>query len=120
MEIKKMVIDEHEIEFVNQSLNTRNGFKHMSTCFIDGVEIGTYTAHYLNRTWEAYQFQTSMCGLINVRIESRTEYLESNFKEEHGYKNMTPKRRESFNAIVEADEYIILYKKIKEKLNGKW
>lgn len=41
MEIKKMHIDENEIEFVNTSRSTRNGFAHDTTLFINGRQYMT-------------------------------------------------------------------------------
>ena len=116
MELKKMNVDGREVEFVNQSTGTRNGFKHVSTCFVDGVEIGTHTSHYLNRTWECYPFQTSMRGVINDKLETHIESLKYKFKYNNNYKNMTPKRNEEFQKIIDTDEQIIFYRKVKEML----
>ena len=54
MEIKKFNIDEYEFEFVNESYDTRNGFKHVSTLFMNNCKQIENTCHYLNRTWESY------------------------------------------------------------------
>lgn len=116
MEIKKMDIDNYDIEFINQSVSTRNGFKHESVCFINGVKVGKNVVHYLNRTWESYRFQTVMSGLIYKLIEDKTEYLKEEFKKKHGYKKLTPKRKEEFQKFVNDDSGIIFYNKIREAL----
>ncbi len=43
---------------VCESKNTRNGFKHIATLFITGYQHCTTKCTYLNRTWEAYQYQS--------------------------------------------------------------
>ena len=45
------------------------GFSHDSTLFFDGVEIGKASAHWVNRTWENYQFQTSMMKVVDEEIK---------------------------------------------------
>ena len=73
MEIKKFNIDGKEIEFVNESLDTRHGFKHVTTMFINNCEYGRNTCYYLNRTWERYRYQTVMRGCVQNLIEIRIE-----------------------------------------------
>ena len=53
----------------SSSRNRRGGFSHDSTLYINGVECGKTSVHYYNRTWESYQYQTSMRRLIEERIE---------------------------------------------------
>lgn len=47
------------VEFVDVAKNTRSGFYHKSTLYIDGIEISSARISYLNRTWECYRFETS-------------------------------------------------------------
>lgn len=37
---------------------TRTGFRHFATLFKNNYEVATATAHYLNRTWESYEYET--------------------------------------------------------------
>ena len=116
MEIKKFDIDGRHIEFVNESRSTRSGFKHETTMFVNGCERGTNTVHYLNRTWEAYRYQTVMRGCVNNLIEIRIENLKSDFKFKNGYSKMTAKRNEEFNESIKDDETLIFYRKLLSKI----
>jgi len=55
----------NKIEIVCKSENTRNGFRHRATLFIDGQEKESTTIPYLNRTWERYEFQSVMQKLVD-------------------------------------------------------
>ena len=118
MEIKRFDIGEHNIEFVNESANTRHGFKHITHMFVNGCNIGTHTSYYLNRTWECYRYQTVMRGCVYDIIEERTENLKSIFKSERGYKNLTAKRAEEFDKFIADDEELKLYNEILERLKA--
>ena len=116
MEIKKFKINNMEIEFVNESLSTRNGFKHVTNMFINGCKYGTNTCHYLNRTWERYRYQTVMRGCVcNIR-DARVEDLKSIFKSENGYKNLTAKRAVEFKRYIADDEKLKLYDELLEAI----
>lgn len=56
---------------------TRNGFKHTAVLLVDGVEVDKSTAHYLNRTWESYEYQSVVDNLIN-----KSSYIVPEKKEE--------------------------------------
>ena len=116
MEIKRLEIDGNVIEFVNESYNTRRGFKHVSTMFINGNEMRSHTVYYYNRTWESYRFQTVMCGLIRNRIEDILELDKEMFKEERGYKKMTPNRQKEFKEFIKHDSMLDFNNKILREL----
>lgn len=116
MEIKKFKIDDIDIEFVNNSYNTRHGFKHVSHCFINGVDKGEHTVHYINRTWECYPYQTAMRGLINNLIEERTEQLKTRFKFDNDYKILNEKRKKEFDEYIIGDDKLEFYKNLKKEI----
>ena len=118
MDIKKFDIDNKHIEFINQSMSTRNGFKHVTTMFIDGCEYGTNTVHYLNRTWECYPYQTCMRGCVRELLENRIENLKSNFKLENGYLKMTAKRNEEFEKYIANDSICKFYNELLKKIGA--
>lgn len=53
------------IEIVCKVENARDGFRHRATLFIDGQEKESTTTHYINRTWESYEFQSVMQKLVD-------------------------------------------------------
>ena len=111
MEIKKFTVDGKEYEFVNSSRNTRNGFAHDTTLFINGVEKMTNTCHYLNRTYECFRYQTVMMGAIRQMIDNRREYLKNKFKEDKGFKVLTESRKRMLEDIFNEDKFLIEYEK---------
>lgn len=54
-----------KMEIYAQAEDTRNGFRHVATLVVNGVPVDKSTAHYLNRTWESYEFQSVIDDLIN-------------------------------------------------------
>jgi hypothetical protein len=54
-------------EFVNKS----DGFGHRATLFCNGQEIGSSTARYYNRTWEAFEFETVLLICIDDNFEGK-------------------------------------------------
>lgn len=56
-------IDDH-ITIGTRYGDSRNGFNHFASLFIDGHEIETVKNHYINRTWESYTYQSVMQRLI--------------------------------------------------------
>ena len=116
MEIKKFNIDEYEFEFVNESYDTRNGFKHVSTLFMNNCKQIENTCHYLNRTWESYRYQTAMRGCVYMLIENRIGDLKSNFKNRNGYLKMTAKRNEEFENEIKDDDILGRYYRLLSRI----
>ena len=59
--------------FVNTAGNTRNGFYHKSNLFHNDINISEAKCNYLNRTWEAYTYQSAMQQAVSNAI-SQEEY----------------------------------------------
>lgn len=54
-----------KIEVVCRSEKTRYGFRHLATLMIDGREVENDKACYYNRTWERFEFQSVIIGVVN-------------------------------------------------------
>lgn len=52
------------IEIVCNAENTRSGFRHLATLFVDGSESAKGKCTYQNRTWERYEFQSVLFNVI--------------------------------------------------------
>lgn len=118
MEIKKVAVNGKTYEFVNDSRNTRSGFAHDTTLFVDGVQKISNTCHYLNRTWECYRYQTVMCGAMRQLVDDRRKYLENKFKEEKGYGRLTDKRRLELEDVFAVDLVLIEYENVLKNLRN--
>lgn len=54
-----------KIKIVCRFGDSRNGFNHFATLFINGQEVEETKCHYINRTWERYTYQSVMQKLID-------------------------------------------------------
>lgn len=121
MEIKEIIIGENIYTFVNNYGNTRNGFKHTSVLFKSSptstkYEIGRYTAHYLNRTWERYTYQSTMQGVVDSLIDSLVSDITEAYKRDNDIKRLTGKRQVAVSEIVHANADYIEFTKLYEAL----
>jgi hypothetical protein len=92
-----------KIEFKNSARNTRGGFAHDTQMFIDGILEMKNSAHYLNRTWESYAFQSVMKQAIYLRIEEERAKLVREYKEANNKKRISKDVKESLtNELIEA------------------
>ena len=78
------------ITFENSYKNKRSGFTHISKLFYEGVELVEVKAHYLNRTWEAYPYQSAMKQAVHKAIENEI----SAQKEKQQIKRLTQTKKE--------------------------
>ena len=116
MELRKFEINGREVEFANQFRGTRGGFAHDTTMFVDGHRIGEATCHYINRTWEAYTYQTVMLNAVYNRVEELKQYAKDAFMTARGYKKLTANRKAEFEAECKQNTEIAFYEAVREKL----
>ena len=126
--MKKTVItleDGSEAVFLNGSRNTSSGFAHdcdLHITFSDGSrpeKIYSY-AYYLNRTWEAFPFQSVMRSAVCELAESRKNDLLKSFKKERGYKRLTTKRSAEFTESIKDDYKLSVYRELLDRLNYRY
>ena len=79
------------IEFINTAKSTRSGFYHKTELYIDSKFILECKCNYINRTWEAYPYQSVMKQSLSNAIESEI-LREKNLK---GIKRLTKQLRET-------------------------
>lgn len=53
------------IKAVCESKSTKRGFKHEAKLYVDGNHVDTKSVHYLNRSWESYEFQDALLNLFS-------------------------------------------------------
>ena len=116
MELKRIEIENTTFTFCCNSRCTRSGFAHDCTMFIGGYVAAETSAHYLNRTWEAYRFQSVQLAALNKVMQDRKADLLQDFKEAHGYKKMTADRRADFERETAADHTLQIYEAAYQKL----
>lgn len=116
MTVRKINVNGKEYEFINNSRGNRSGFVHESTLLVNGVEKDTNKCQYYNRTWECYQYQTVMQGLMYNLINRRHDKLKAEYKTVNMVKRMTAKHNEALAKIIESDSLINEYRAVKKEL----
>jgi hypothetical protein len=67
-----------EVEVVCEWKKTRNGFKHEATLLKGGRSVQTVKVCYLNRTWEAFEFDTVLERLAAISgIKEISEFVKN-------------------------------------------
>lgn len=95
---------------VNESGSTRSGFYHKSTIMYNDVcEIAEEKANYINRTWECYQYQTSMQLVVEKAKRVEVDLITHNYKYRNQITRITKKHREELDKIIADNETIKLY-----------
>lgn len=124
MTIRKITVNNREYQFINDSRNTRNGFAHDTTLFINGIEAGEASCYYINRTWERYTYQKVMQICINNMITEEYNRFIDNFKTENNIKRMTSEKRaeakKEFYSLTNIKELQKVYKKLELNEYGTW
>lgn len=103
MEIKKL---KNDYQFVNESAWNRSGFYHKSILFKGTRQIAENKVQYCNRTWECYQFQTSMRGCIYNYIEKELKQYIQRFKARNDIARLTKTKKEEVTKQFEEQEEI--------------
>jgi len=67
-----------ELEIVCEWKKTRMAFKHEATLLKNGEEIGKHKICYSNRTWESFEFESVINGLLN-KIKTLTDIEKTDF-----------------------------------------
>ena len=96
--------------FVCESWRTRNSWGHKVALYKnDTLLIGTAKVRYYNRTWERYQYQSTIKSVIFNAIEEIKAAAKVAFKALHGYKVMTKKRAAEFTEYLTKDPTYNIY-----------
>lgn len=108
-------IDGVKFETVCELELNRNGFTHICTLLREGREIRRYDCHYLNRTWEPWQYYTVIRECINEAINARALDLKAGYKFETGVKRVSAKKMaELQSSDKETEQLRKLYNSIHE------
>lgn len=114
MEIRKL---SNGWEFINEWRSSRNDFTHITTLVNNkGYELGKYKIHYINRTWECYEYQTVMKNCVYDLIEKRQKEFIEKCKNAKGIKRLVKAEKEiilkHFEELREIKEYRQIYKEL--------
>ena len=99
--IRNFTINKNVYTFYNEFKKTYNGFSHISKLFKNEYQIASAKMNYLNRTWEYYQFQTSMKQCIDNYINELTYNYINDYKRNNNIKRMTKDKKDIVMAEIE-------------------
>lgn len=99
--ITRKSINNNEYMFINNSRGNRSGFVHETQLFKNGQPIGENKIQYYNRTWENYQFQSVMRGIVYALIDEAKESFKNAWKDSHGIKRLTEAKRKAMQEDFE-------------------
>ena len=54
-----------DVSIACETYSNSRAWGHIARCIYRGQEIEQARARYYNRTWERYQFESVMCGLVD-------------------------------------------------------
>jgi hypothetical protein len=116
-QLRKITVNSNEYLFINESRNTRHGFAHDTILYKNDVFIGETTAHYLNRTWESYRYQTVMKCCVDEIIKDKLDRFIANFKAKNGICRLTKAKREEVETAFYNREDIKELQQVRTELN---
>jgi len=90
----KATINNNNYEFVNESFNTYRNWGHKTKLYKNSQLISEGKCIYLNRTWEAYQYQSVMRVAIDNLMEEEVKDLISDYKESKNIKRLSKDTKE--------------------------
>lgn len=98
----------HSFRIQNFYDENRSGFNHTSVVFMDGLHLvpGEARCHYINRTWEAYGYQSSAMAAIHNAIDYYTESAKRLFKLNNNLSRMTKTATENFVCELQNNKLI--------------
>lgn len=103
-------------EIVNEAGWTRNGFYHRSVLIWRGHDRNEAKLHYINRTWECYEFQSSMEQAVYNEMELIRNNELKHWKEMMGVKKMTKDKKERFEKYLKENNTLKEFELMLEEL----
>ena len=116
--IIKYTIDGKTFEFDCTSYGNRSGFAHKVNCYNNGLF--EYRVQYYNRTWERFQFESAIYGIVGKMLKAAEKSCYENAREVLGKARLTKEEKES--ALATSGEYVELLR-LKNRIGGetpKW
>lgn len=123
MEMIEKKIGDNTYIFQCEYINSRYGFSHVCKLYKNGYTLlNSVRSHYINRTWEAYTYQSVMLACVRNEIDYIMVQAKQDYKEENGLTRLVGKRKEDVeNTIRNSKEYKemeLLYKMVYESRYG--
>lgn len=89
---------------VAETYTTSNAWGHKATLYHNNYAIATNKIRYYNRTWESYEYQSVIRGLISSEIEKHYTKAITLYKQGTGKKRLTQEQKQHAINIYESKQ----------------
>lgn len=117
MKDKKIIKIYKNYTFLNYTTYNYYGFKEHSELFYNNYCLNSESIQYYNRSWQVYEYQSSMKKCINELIISLENDLKKEFKSINNIKRLTQKQQKELNKYYNNSKVLKEYKKIYKLLD---
>lgn len=116
--IKTHHVGDNVYTFICQFRSTRNGFAHDCELIKNtSSHLSKASCHYLNRTWESYEYQSVMLQAVRQKLEDYELCAREHFKRNNNISRITAKRRPELEAYMEKQsQNVETWRELKELL----
>ena len=115
-------IGENTYTFVCEFVDCRDGFSHVCELRKNYDRINWNRVHYINRTWEAYRYQSVMLGCVRNELNYIMDKAKRDYKEANNLSRLVGKRKEEVETATrnskEYKEMELLYKMVSDAHYG--
>lgn len=120
MRIAEIQTQNKTYKLAMETWSTSNAWGHKTWLFDEfGNEIATNKVRYYNRTWESYEYQTCLLGMIREFVDTkRNEYI-ARYKDAHNITRLTGKKRDEALEKFEALQIIKDMREIQLRLRDR-
>lgn len=116
MKNKKMINIYKNYTFLNYTTYNYYGFKEHSELFINNYCLHSESIQYYNRSWQVYEYQSSMRKCINYLIEELEKDLKKEFKTINNIKRITKEKEKELKKYYKTSKVLKEYKTILKKI----
>ena len=116
MKDKKIIKIFKSYTFVNYTTYNYYGFKEHSDLYINNYFLHSESIQYYNRSWQVYEYQSSMRKCVNALIESLKNDLKNEFKTINNIKRITEKQKKELEKYYKTSKILKEYKTILKKI----
>ena len=87
------------------SWETRNAWGHKAILYYKGHKINEHKITYYNRTWESYEYQSVMLGVISNELQYLLDSEIDEYKERHNIKRLSQAKKDEIANNMDNDLY---------------
>jgi hypothetical protein len=105
---REIKVNENTYLFVNEGFSNSRNWGHKTRLFKNNHEISSKKIIYLNRTWEAYEFQSCMKCAIDILIAEELSEKINKFKEDNDISRLKKELREALTTKYKRDSELCI------------